>query len=160
MLRAPLARPRWDVLAVCHVVNELARPGGASRRGGRRSWTTCSSARSRCGRLPPAAFRSVALVLALLHDTSVLNPVMTAAELAKVLAPLPLRAALPAAGAAGFRLALSSARCCRVRCSGAVQGRKNTNKPRFFLVWPITKHFNFLLNIKNISQFLALLLIL
>ena len=43
------------------------------------------------GRLPDSTLRSVSLVLSLLHDTSVLNAVMTAAELAKVFAPLLLR---------------------------------------------------------------------
>jgi len=50
------------------------------------------------GRLPPSAFRSAALVLSLLHDTSVLNPVMSATELAKIFAPLLLQ---PPSGTAG-----------------------------------------------------------
>ena len=49
------------------------------------------------GKLPRSSFRSAALLLALLHDTSVLNPVLPAAELARLFAPLLLR---PQAGTA------------------------------------------------------------
>jgi hypothetical protein len=45
------------------------------------------------GKLPLSSFRSAALLLALLHDTSVLNPVLPAAELARLFAPLLLRSA-------------------------------------------------------------------
>jgi hypothetical protein len=43
------------------------------------------------GKLPRSSFQSAALLLALLHDTSVLNPVLPAAELARLFAPLLLR---------------------------------------------------------------------
>ena len=49
------------------------------------------------GRLPASHLRAVTLVLALLHDTSAINAVMTAAELSKVFAPLLLRS--PSGGA-------------------------------------------------------------